>query len=309
MLIEFNNILDIIVCPVCAGNIFLSEESAVCKKCGNFDSINGKFALIDFQNSIVDKNALFHSKDEFIVSEKQSWIKKILFGTDKTTSNNLLTFIDIIKKDKLQKPRCLIIGGGVIGHGMENLYKDESIDLVSIDIYPTPYISLIADGHRLPFKSFSMDGVWIQAVLEHVLDPNLVVSEIYRVLKPNGIVYSETPFLQQVHLGPFDFCRFTHSGHRWLFNSFEEISSGYIGGIGTQMLWSIDHFVCSIFRSRILGKIFKSLFFYLRFLDKLCDYKCTINGASGFYFLGVKSGLSLKINDVVGYYHVSTRSQ
>jgi ubiquinone/menaquinone biosynthesis C-methylase UbiE len=32
--------------------------------------------------------------------------------------------------------------------------------------------------------------VWIQAVLEHVLDPPIVVAEIYRVLRPGGLVYA-----------------------------------------------------------------------------------------------------------------------
>ena len=34
----------------------------------------------------------------------------------------------------------------------------------------------------------------IYAVLEHVLEPNVVVSEIHRVPKDNGIVYAETPY-------------------------------------------------------------------------------------------------------------------
>ena len=64
----------------------------------------------------------------------------------------------------------------------------------------------------MPFKE--IDLVIIQAVLEHVMYPNKVVSEIYRVLKNDGLIYSETPFMQQVHEGPYDFSRFTESGHR-----------------------------------------------------------------------------------------------
>jgi len=80
--------------------------------------------------------------------------------------------------------------------------------------------------------SASVDGVLIQAVLEHVLDPAQVVGEIHRVLRPDGLVYAETPFLQQVHAGPNDFTRFTSSGHRYLFRAFAEIAAGPVAGPG-----------------------------------------------------------------------------
>jgi ubiquinone/menaquinone biosynthesis C-methylase UbiE len=69
----------------------------------------------------------------------------------------------------------------------------------------------VADGHQLPIADGSVDGVWIQAVLEHVLDPSIVVQEIHRVLTPGGVVYAETPFMQPVHEGAYDFTRFSLS--------------------------------------------------------------------------------------------------
>ena len=47
----------------------------------------------------------------------------------------------------------------------------------------------------------SVDGVIVQAVLEHVLDPRTVAAEVERVLRPRGMVYAETPLMQQVHEG------------------------------------------------------------------------------------------------------------
>ncbi len=78
----------------------------------------------------------------------------------------------------------------------------------------------------------SFDGVICQAVLEHVLDPYRCVEEIHRVLRPNGLVYAETPFMQQVHGGTHDFTRFTHLGHRRLFRKFAEVDSGVVCGPG-----------------------------------------------------------------------------
>src|SRR4029079_11363432 len=112
-------------------------------------------------------------------------------------------------------------------------------------------------------------AVLVQAVLEHVLDPARVVGEIHRVLRPDGLVYAETPFLQQVHAGPYDFTRYTSSGHRYLFRSFEEIAAGPVAGPGTQLLWSVDHLMRGVIRSELAGKLARALFFWLRYFDRL----------------------------------------
>ena len=70
---------------------------------------------------------------------------------------------------------------------------------------------MIADAHYIPFRDGSFQGVLIQAVLEHVIEPEKVVGEIHRVLAKDGVVYSEI-FMQQVHEGAFDITRFSISG-------------------------------------------------------------------------------------------------
>lgn len=49
-------------------------------------------------------------------------------------------------------------------------------------------------GERLPFKDNSFDVVICSAVLEHVLAPEVIATEMVRVLKPAGRVIIETPF-------------------------------------------------------------------------------------------------------------------
>ncbi len=84
--------------------------------------------------------------------------------------------------------------------------------IAAFDIYYSANVQFIADAHSILLRDASVDAVVIQAVLEHVLDPQQVVDEIWRVLKPSGLVYAETPFLQHVHEGAYDFTRFTESG-------------------------------------------------------------------------------------------------
>ncbi|WP_224003280.1 methyltransferase domain-containing protein [Aureimonas sp. SA4125] len=94
------------------------------------------------------------------------------------------------------------------------MYAHPRTRIVALIVYNSANSRLIADAHNIPLK----DALVVQAELEHVLQPRRVVAEIWRVLRPGGIVYVETPFMHHVHEGPFDFTRFTESGHRYLFS-------------------------------------------------------------------------------------------
>ena len=118
-----------------------------------------------------------------------------------------------------RRPRILVIGGGTVGDGLEELYADRAIDLLAFDVYASANVQLVGDGHPIPLADGTVDGVIIQAVLEHVLEPVVVAGEIHRVLREGGVVYADTPFMQQVHEGAYDFTRFTESGHRYLFRA------------------------------------------------------------------------------------------
>lgn len=176
------------------------------------------------------------------------------------------------------------------------------VRLISCDIYRSASTAVLADGHFLPFRDASFDGVAAQAVLEHVLEPALVVSEMRRVLKPGGIVYAETSFLEQVHEAAFDFTRFTHSGHRWLFRDFEEIQSGATDGPGNVLLWSIRYLVRGLTRTKLCGIVAVISMLWVRLFDKLIPQTFAIDSTSGVFFIGRKGEGTLSPKDMIGYY-------
>lgn len=198
--------------------------------------------------------------------------------------------------------QLLVVGGGSVGQGMGPLYDHPGIEIYSFDIYDSPNIQFIADGHHLPLPADYFDAVIVQAVLEHVLQPAQVVSEIWRVLQPGGIVYAETPFMQQVHEGPYDFTRFTESGHRYLFRDFDVIDSGASGGPGVQFMWSVDYLFRSLFRSRTAGKLAKLAVFWAQYLDRIIPPDYAQDGASGVFFYGRKVDARLQPAEIVDYY-------
>jgi SAM-dependent methyltransferase len=199
-------------------------------------------------------------------------------------------------------PLVLVVGGGTMGNGIDLVYDDRRTRVIGFDIYASPLIQFIADAHRIPLTSGSVDAVIVQAVLEHVLDPAQVVSEIHRVLRDGGLVYAETPFMQQVHAGPYDFVRFTSSGHRYLFRAFEEISAGVVAGPGTQLLWTVDHLARGITRSLAVGRLLRGLFGWMRYLDRLVAPPFALDSASALYFLGRRANHELSPCDIVDYY-------
>mgnify|MGYP000029312195 CR=1 FL=1 len=226
-----------------------------------------------------------------------------LFGdTPKITRSNCAKFINLVKKDTVS-PKILIIGSGEKGSGTEELYSSEDLSLMGTDIYISNNVDYVSDAHYLPFKNNSFDGVWIQAVLEHVVDPHKVVDEIHRILNKDGLVYAETPFMQQVHEGPYDFTRFTVLGHRFLFKSFSNISLGGNQGTGTVLSWSIRYFFWGIFRSKKISLLLSLPFSLLIMLfDKFSDKRSLYDGSSGVFFLGRKSDKTILQKDLIELY-------
>jgi SAM-dependent methyltransferase/uncharacterized protein YbaR (Trm112 family) len=204
-------------------------------------------------------------------------------------------------------PRVLVVGGGLQGAGMEALLADPAVEVLQTDVVAGPRTEMICDAHGLPFADGSFDAVVAQAVLEHVLDPTRCVQEIHRVLRPRGLVYAETPFMQQVHEGRYDFTRFTHLGHRRLFRRFEEIDSGAVGGPGMVLAWSWRYFLWSLTSSRLLGSaltLFASLTsFWMKWFDGwLIDRPRAVDGAAGVYFLGRRSDTTLDDRELIAGY-------
>jgi hypothetical protein len=114
-------------------------------------------------------------------------------------------------------------------------------------------------------------------------------------LKPNGIVYAETPFMQQVHGGEYDFCRFTHLGHRRLFRWFSVIDTGMIAGPGMALAWAWEYFWMSFVNRRgLIRKSLRAMSRLTSFWMPWCDALLTsrlgaFDAASGFYFMGRKA--------------------
>ncbi|MBX9701278.1 MAG: class I SAM-dependent methyltransferase [Acetobacteraceae bacterium] len=196
--------------------------------------------------------------------------------------------------------RILIIGAG------DQRYDDPG-EFVYTDVAFSAGLDSICDAHDLPFPDGSFDLVVAVAVLEHVADPQRVVAEIWRVLKPGGKVYAATPFLQPVHMGAYDFTRFTHLGHRRLFRWFSEIDSGLALGPGAVAAWSLRSLLVSFSDARLYRAMANltgiALSVPLKLLDYLTRGKAgALDGAGGVFFFGIKHDHPITDRELIRLY-------
>ena len=227
--------------------------------------------------------------------------------------------INLARRDQLKRfeselgptaTNLLVLGCGTQRGELEALFSTSSHNLTFVDISPQAHADIFCDAHQLPFQDDSFSGVITTAVLEHVLDPVQVMTEIARVLATDGLLYSEIPFLQAVHEGAYDFTRFSLSGHRYLLRQFEEISAGMVAGPGTALVWALTEFGASLFRSRRISQLAtlltRWLFGWLKYADiRMRTNPRAMDAASCTYFLGRKTNQPATARSIVQNYEAS----
>ncbi len=80
-----------------------------------------------------------------------------------------------------------------------------------------PMMDLVADlNGPIPLPDASADTVFSVSVLEHLSNPQMLLDEAFRLLRPGGALVLQVPFQWRVHEAPYDYFRFTSYGLRYL---------------------------------------------------------------------------------------------
>jgi hypothetical protein len=114
---------------------------------------------------------------------------------------------------------------------------------VNVDVAAVAGVDVVANAARLPFASSSCDSIACLALLELVLDPERVIAEIHRTLKPNGEVQVVVPFCHPYHAYPADYSRFSRERLANLFSEFREVKIGIRTGPTTTMLTFLTYYL------------------------------------------------------------------
>ena len=164
-------------------------------------------------------------------------------------------------------------------------------------IQPVPFtnVHIVADIVNLPFKDNSVDVIINEAVLEHDKNPQALVKEMYRVLKPGGLIYITTVFVASFHSSPNDYYRWSKQGLRELLSDFKEQEVDIICGPTSAMLSVFNEWLAIIlsFGLRHLHQVLLIIFTIITSPLKIIDYLIykfpgSQNIAYGFYYIGKK---------------------
>jgi len=94
------------------------------------------------------------------------------------------------------------------------VYKDLVSDITCTDWgsshHDLQHIDREVDlSKKLPFDDSTVDTILLTDVLEHLSNPQLLLSESERILRKSGHVLIFVPFLYWIHEQPFDYFRYT----------------------------------------------------------------------------------------------------
>lgn len=153
------------------------------------------------------------------------WLKFMLetHGDFKEDPRNKFVFDEMLKFSSSIADDSIIID---IGAGQSELSMFfENSNYVAIDLgigdddWDFSQLDVKGDVQSLPIRNSVADAALNLWVMEHVPAPQLMVNEMYRILKPGGKTFLIVPFTLHEHQQPYDFYRYTRYGVRYLFET------------------------------------------------------------------------------------------
>lgn len=140
----------------------------------------------------------------------------------------------------------------------ESPYKDfflqHAVKYVAVDwagSYHDTSAEVVADlNDPLPIQSGVADTVVALSVMEHLREPQIMINEAFRILKPTGGMVLQVPWQWWIHEAPYDFYRYTPYGLEYLFKraGFVDIQIEPQAGFFTMMVLKMNYFSLRLIR-------------------------------------------------------------
>ncbi len=112
-------------------------------------------------------------------------------------------------------------------------YKEHVKDNICVDVIESEHVDYVCDlSQPLPFGDQEFDTIILSDVLEHIARPEILWSEMARILAEGGKALINVPFYYWVHAAPHDYYRYTEWALRRFakINGFEIVVLKTVGG-------------------------------------------------------------------------------
>ncbi len=117
------------------------------------------------------------------------------------------------------KTKDLVLDVGSGGADQQVFFPNRT----TIDVDPARNPEIVGDAQDMPFGDATYSTILCTEVLEHIPNPQKAIDEMYRVLRPGGVLILTTRFLFPIHDAPGDYWRFTPYSLKVLFTDWEII--------------------------------------------------------------------------------------
>ena len=287
----------ILVCPEChSGSLQYNKSQIICQSC------NSEYPIItDTPLLIKSKSPIRTLFLDDLKSNTQPEMKSKIKNALKTPEERFWSrkskqyIYNLLKESNPDNVNNIVLN---VGTGVEKTFNrafSQYNEIIKIGLPHIGKVDAFGDAMDYPIADDSVDLLFSSSVVEHLSDPELAVREINRVLKPNGIVYAEIPFLRAFHMIPIDYQRYTISGIESLFtrNGFTTINTGVSSGAFTALALFLRDFAIAITPTAIgqfVTRVITSwLFQPIKYLDRLVENRKWVNTlACNFFFVGQK---------------------
>ena len=193
---------EIMACPSCAGKLQSNGDAISCLDCNQqYPSRKGqpdlrlnskKTVTLSFDMGV----NMFPDKNFDLSALKFNPSPEVDYSNIQPPKRLSRAQLSYIPKAKSPDATILDLGCGHTFH--REVCEHAGYRYVGLD-YDEPEAPILGDGHALPFKDGSFDFILSIAVLEHIMNPFVMMKEAFRVLKPGGKILGTVAFLEPFH--------------------------------------------------------------------------------------------------------------
>lgn len=183
-------------CPICGGRLAQTQPTSVdCTGCGHVFPVDDDIAVL---KADIDTDTALDLDEYEATKPPNPKSLAIMFGQ----------YRDAMQRHGITGGACLEIGSGTGNLTIPLVEHSTFAEIHCSDISPRFLSRLrakvpetdrlrywIFDAGALPFQSGSMDAVFAQSVLHHILEYEAALKDVHRVLRPGGIAVFGEPTL------------------------------------------------------------------------------------------------------------------